>query len=270
MGYKQSLRYGHISILFDGSVGMGIHVSMSGQGCREFEAQHRSDPWLSLFENVLAHDGQFTRLDIAVDNVDGQLDLNRLEDEINAKNIRSRFKKGRKISEFNLCASGNDALGKTLYVGSTQSRLQIRFYDKAAQLGIDQHWTRAEIQLRSERAQVAAQIYCNSLEPAQIATGIMNTYFTVINNDDSNKSRCSTQEWWSNWLASTEKLKLSIDKVKKTVLQVADYIRRQYAPSLAMLKEYFQADFSEFIRGIVKEGNDRMSLKHYQMLASSN
>lgn len=269
MGYKQSMRFGHISVLFDGSSGMGVHVSMSGQGCREYEAQYTSCPWLSLFENVLGHNGQFTRLDIAIDNIDGQLDLDKLEAQINEKRIRSRFKKGRKISEFSLRECDDDSNGKTLYIGSAQSRLQIRFYDKAAQLGCDKFWTRAEIQLRSERAQVVAQHYVSNLEPSQIAVGILNTYFTPINLDDSNKTRCSTQEWWLSWLQSTEKLKLTIEKAKKTIQQIADYIRRQYAPTLAMLKEYFKHDFNEFVRGITDEGEARMGLKHYQILASS-
>lgn len=269
MGYKKSLRIGNISVLFDGSDGMGVHVSMTGQGCREYEARFTTaDPWLSLFENVLIQKGQFTRLDIAIDNIDGQLDLDKLEAQINEKNIRSRFKKGRKISEFSLSAEDSN-LGKTLYVGSAQSRLQIRFYDKAAQLGCTQHWTRAEIQLRSERAQVAAEMYHSSLEPSQIATGIINNYFSVINHDDSNKSRCSLQQWWSNWLASTEKLPLTVAKVQKTALQVADYIVKQYAPSIAMLKEYFQHDFHDFIRSMVRDGKERMSIKHYQILHAS-
>jgi hypothetical protein len=40
---------------------------------------------------------------------------------------------------------------------------------------------------------------------AALASGIINNYFAIINNDDSNISRCTLQNWWSEWLQSTEK-----------------------------------------------------------------
>ena len=50
-----------------------------------------------------------------------------------------------------------------------------------------------------------------------LATGIINTYFAIINDDDSNKSRCSLQSWWSEWLQSTEKIRLSTEQAIKLV-----------------------------------------------------
>ena len=36
-GYPQSLRFGEIVILYGGRPEMGVHLSMTGAGCREYE-----------------------------------------------------------------------------------------------------------------------------------------------------------------------------------------------------------------------------------------
>src|SRR6185369_10276265 len=55
MGYKKSKRCGNITIYYDGSEGMGCHVSMSGQGCRQFEAYKNDQAcWYRLFVQLLS------------------------------------------------------------------------------------------------------------------------------------------------------------------------------------------------------------------------
>jgi len=266
MGYKQSRRCGNIVVFFDGQDSMGCHISMTGQGCRQYEGwkQDKKHCWYQLLHNLTAIGATVTRLDIALDNVDGALDLYRLENAIQEKQIRSIFKGGSKHEKFTF-GDETEKQGKTIYIGSPASRIKFRFYDKAAQLGIQSHWVRCELQLMAERAQEAVKhlIAPKPLEAGTLAVSVLNQYFAVINLDDSNKSRCSLQDWWSAWLATTDKLRLTVYKSIKIIPQVMDFLRRQYAPTFGMLHKFLDShSFSAFVRELTTEGKKRLTSKH--------
>jgi phage replication initiation protein len=105
--------------------------------------------------------------------------------------------------------------GETIYLGSNKSHTLFRVYNKAQQLGLDGHWIRFELRLRDKRAQEAIKLFASSMPVGCLATGIINNYFAIINNDDSNKSRCSLQTWWAEWLQSTKKIRLTTEKAIK-------------------------------------------------------
>ncbi len=267
-GYRKSLRFGNIGIYFDGQENMGCHVSMTGQGCRQYENQFEENPWHDLFSAVLAEKGKFTRLDLAHDNVDGLLDLEKLKTAIICREVKSRFRKASENKNYDLSRNVSQSdNGHTIYFGKRSSRVYMRFYDKAAQMETPLPWNRAEIELKEQRAHKAVQFLSSGIPIGQVFVGIINQYLSVINIDDSNTSRCTVQEWWSDWLQSTEKLKLTIAKETKTVEEAMDYVRRQYAPTFAMIKEHLGvATFNDYLHELVKDGAERMSMKHEQML----
>jgi len=267
-GYQKSLRFGNICVYSDGRPNMGCHVVMSGQGCRQYEAQFSKIPWFALFATAIEFKAKFSRLDIAHDNVDGALDLNKLKEAILNKEIRSKFRNASDIQNLDLSPDIEQVTAdRTLYFGKRSSRVYLRFYDKAAQLGVPFLWNRAELELKESRAHEAAKHLSSGVPVGQLFVGIINQYLSVINCDDSNTSRRSIQPWWSAWLQSAEKIKLTTAKEVKTVEQVMTFFQRQYAPSLAMIREYLGGfDFSEYFARILKDGSKRMSPKHEQML----
>lgn len=267
-GYRKSLRYGSIGIFYDGQANMGCHVVMSGLGCRQYEGQFDENPWLDLFKNALSFNVNFTRLDLAHDNVEGELDLVKLKDAIINRQTRSRF---RTASENNNFILGRDVEqtddGHTIYFGKRSSRVFMRFYDKAAQMKTPLPWNRAEIELKNKRAQKAVNLLVSGLPIGQLFVGVLNEYLTIINLDDSNISRCTTQSWWSDWLQSTEKIRLTTSKAIKTVEEAMEYVRKQYSPTLAMIKEHLGfVPFNDYIREMINDGAERMTMKHEQML----
>lgn len=270
-GYRKSLKLGNISIYYDGREDMGCHVEMTGQGCRQYEGHFIHNPWLKLFENVFAEGGHLTRLDIAIDNVDGTLTLDRILDAIrlHETSIRTQFGEWRHLQKGSF-ENGKEITGNTIYLGSSKSHIQFRIYDKAQESGVDGFWIRFELQLRNKRAHEAARLFSTGESIAFIATGIINTYFAIINNDDSNKSRCSLQSWWAEWLQSTEKIGLSTAQSIKLVSETMAFIKRQYSPSLAMIKQHLGGVlFKDFVQEIVEDGNERMGAKHKKILAAS-
>lgn len=270
-GYRKSLRFGDISIYYAGREDMGCHVEMSGQGCRQFEAQFASIPWLDLFKTVFSVNGNFTRLDLAIDNVDGALTLEKIGDALldHEKQIRTLFGEWRRLQKGSFL-DGKKLTGETIYLGSSKSHVLFRIYDKAQESGIDGQWIRFELQLRNNRAQEAARLFISDISAGCLATGIINRYFAITNNDDSNISRCTLQAWWSEWLQSTEKISLTTEKATRYVSDTMDFIKRQYAPSLAMIKKHLGPEpFKIYVRDLLDDGSQRMGTKHEQILAAS-
>lgn len=268
MGYKKSLRYGHITIFYDGAENMGCHVEMSGQGCRQYEAGAHS--WIDLIALIQIEGAKLTRLDIAIDTVDGTLKLGSINYALRHGKYRSQFTKTRQTTASDMTADGLKNHSQTRYFGSGSSRVMFRVYDKAAQMGLETDWIRFEIQLRDERANLAADAILVREDLGNVATGIINQYLSFINLDDSNKSRCSLLTWWENWLQHTSKLKLTMQKAKKLVSEVQEYIKKQYAPTLAMIKKAVGvSDFSDFLRDVLDDGYKRMTTKHDQIILNS-
>lgn len=270
MGYKSTLRSGNIVVFYDGSADMGCHISMSGEGCRQYEGHKQTEHcWYQLLHVLAAINANITRIDIAIDNVDGDLCLDKLEHAISTKEVRTRFKGGHKIEKFSL--TDDPEHGRTIYLGSSSSRLKFRFYDKAAQYHIDGvHWVRCEMQLMSERAQEAAKHLLKGMIAGDLAVRVLNNYFTPINLDDTNKTRCTTQTWWESWLQSSEKMKLVTAKALRLVPQVIDHLRRQYSASVALCREFLgAAEFREFVLEMVTTGKEKMTKKHRNMLFAS-
>ena len=269
MGYKSSKRSGNIVVFFDGTENMGCHISITGQGCRQYEAFKKvSHCWYQLLHQLTACNAKITRIDIALDNVDGALDLDLLQSAIDKREIRSKFHGGYKHEKF----SFGDEIekGRTIYIGSPASRLKFRFYDKAAQLKLDSHWVRAELQLMAERAQEAVKYLLKSVDPGHLAVSVLNNYFTPVNLDDSNRSRCTTQSWWSAWLTTTEKLRLTTMKAIRLVDDVMIHLDKQYSASLAMCKKFLGVTaFHEFIHTLVTNGKDRLTAKHQMIIECS-
>jgi len=268
MGYKKRLQYGHITVFYDGSENMGCHVEMSGQGCREYETSSHS--WLDLIAIVELDKGKLTRLDIAIDTVDDSLRLGQINYALRSGNIRTQFTKTRTTESADITAEGLKNKSRTRYFGSGTSRVMFRIYDKAAQLGLESKWLRFELQLRDDRATVAAGEILRRNDLGFVAAGIINQYIAFIKNDDSNKSRCTLQDWWFNWLHHTEKLKITTAKAIKLVSQVQEYIKKQYAPTLAMIKKAVGvSDFSDFLKDVISDGYNRLSQKHENIIQNS-
>lgn len=271
MGYRSSKRSGNVVVFYDGSENMGVHISMTGQGCRQYEAlKSTKHCWFQLLHTITATGANITRLDLAIDNVDGALDLDAVESACRAGEVRTLFKKGMTQEGISLLKV-KENLGKTFYLGSPTSRLKVRFYDKAAQMKTQGHWVRCELQLMAERATEAVRHILKSRDVGQIAVAALNHYFTVVNLDDSNKSRCSVKAWWSAWLTTTDKLKLSTMKALKSIDEVIDYAKRQYSATFAMIKKYLGvASYHEFMRDFVQIGAEKMGKRHEMILQCSN
>ena len=183
---------------------MGICVNFSGQGCRTFETYGIGN-WQLLFESIFASDKHnITRLDLAYDDHSGVLDIDEIRNDLEEERFVSK-------SRYWLVEYGTP--GTCCYIGSPQSKVRIRIYDKAAERGFDdgRHWIRCEMQLRDQRALVAVAELLKQKHIGRVATGILKNYLTFRRpTADSNKSRWPIAAYWSQLLLDMEKISLWI------------------------------------------------------------
>lgn len=287
-GYRRSKSFGGIAVCYDSpglfldssrseddtrsSDQMGVCVSMPGSGCRTFENMsiHRltsegAFPYL-LQMVYLDPDIHATRVDLAIDDHSGLLDLDIVLAYKRASGIDSR------ITTFDTHESDREGydVGKTLYIGSPTSPFRIRIYDKAKEqykpgdAGYSQPWVRVEMVMRGKLADGFVAAYCNSDDLGKLSSGILNDHIRFIERDDSNITRCSTAQWWLDFLDSVERVKLiTPEPIQHCIERSKQWLMYQIAPSLAM---YAEAYGSIGLRDLLHFGGRHMSAKHRAIL----
>lgn len=252
---------------------MGVCASMSGEGCRTFE--HMSTLRFSsagamaeLFQTIyLDSDASATRIDLALDDHNGHLEMNTLiEYAKHSANLNSRIRTIEVVSKY----EGNLDRGQTLYIGHPSSNFRIRIYDKAKeqftpeQAEYSKPWIRVELVMRAENANGFIAAYCNSADLGALAAGILNDKLRFIERDDSNISRCSTAQWWLDFVESVEQVKLFVpEPIQHTIDRMGEWLTYQVSPALAT---YFKAFGWTGITKLLTNGSTRMSDKHNAVL----
>ena len=100
---------------------MGVHVQISGEGCREYETHWCNfdrDTWICLFDRVISCNGTFSRLDLAIDEFrySGEqpfFTIGSLIARVKRNMCKSKFKTVRVIQKIRI--EGGENLGNTIY-----------------------------------------------------------------------------------------------------------------------------------------------------------
>lgn len=143
-GYRDRKYFSCISVHYNGREDMGVWVEMSGQGCRTFESLSAKS-WDDLFGWIAIQQLKITRLDVAFDDHTGILDIDEVVEDTRRKHYVSRSDYWETVLS---------SKGSTVQIGSPQSKVLVRIYDKAAERHCEPgtHWVRVEMQLRDDRA----------------------------------------------------------------------------------------------------------------------
>lgn len=213
-GYQERLWYDSISIHYAGRADMGIWLEMSGQGCRAFETYGNGD-YEALFSLILSDPKliHITRLDIAFDEYTEILDISRLCKDTLSEHWRS------KMTYYEVTQSSN---GQSLQIGSNQSEVLIRIYDKLAERLSKfrnendkekireeiPHWVRVELQLRDDRALEFIRLL-NSMEIGSAYTGVIRNYleYGYYRTVDGEERFCP-YAYWEKVLSGAEKISI--------------------------------------------------------------
>lgn len=274
-GYENHVTFGHIEILFNETknIHMGIHLNMSGQGCREYEKLFDYDlNWSLFFSTLLEYKHNITRLDIAIDDFKGYFTVQQAV--ANAKRgcmTALRVKKARQFEEFILENGETDGL--TFYVG--KSDWMIRFYDKLAEqkgknkdVQVD-FWNRYEIQLRTKVANEAVKYLAyNHMELGRFVKGFLKAKidFKIKSKTDTNRSRWKSQKWWLDFLEDVEPIGLTQSAPDMSIVKKMNWVDEQVTKTLYMLMESFGEDDEKLFDYLYKVGKSKIDEKDRKMI----
>lgn len=264
-GYKRQAVSGNIRLFYDGNSGMGTHVWLSGKGCRQLEASTRFIDWPTEITAIRERGGRVTRLDLAYDDRAGVLVPEAITLALDEGRTVSRFLKGRQMRERKLVDGA--PTGWTEYIGSMKSAVLIRFYDKAAEQGVEGPWVRCEIQYRDERAGAAAGLL--EREQYQALVGVLRGYVDFKDfppGADSNRRRWPQAAWWYRFLQGAEKAKLMIAPKVRNLESAWKWLNNSVAPTLAMFVAIEDGDL-DHIAKLANDGGQRMSAEKLRLIA---
>lgn len=260
-GYKKMHRLNSfpVSILSDGNEDMGVHVVISGSAIADVLAHFRNSlavdtPFardvvcLSDFDNSIMIEflqqvkkiGWFTRIDLAVDDLGANyFTVRDVRGFLERQEVVSKFRTYRDVYESTFT---NENTGHTIYFGSRQSEIMLRVYDKQLEQNqkaadpestIDDPWVRWEMELKNDRANIAADFLIQRKHVGQIIMEVLNNYVRMIVPDDSNRSRCSSHPLWEKFVGMVGKLRLYVEAAQKTIEDKKRWLIRQCLPTIA-------------------------------------
>lgn len=166
--YTEHYAIGDIFILTSPDENKGVLVELKGRGCRQFEAyllgQNRS--WYEFFNDCLIAKGIMKRLDLAINDKNGILNIPKLTAKCNNGECTSVFRSFKSYRSGELHKrEEKDFMGYTLYIGSLQSEVYFCLYEKDYEqyikngIPIEESTVknRFEIRLKNERASLAVE-----------------------------------------------------------------------------------------------------------------
>lgn len=261
---------------------MGVHIILTGQACRQYEANKSIINIIVNSKKTLARH-KFTRLDIAIDDPkDNIINFDKFLQYSEKGFVSSLWYKYSLIMETRI--SDTKILGRTLYYGSKKSKIFMRVYDKKLEqikkskvnqkqkeelLKIQSEWTRMELVFREERAHMAADFLLLKEEIGLLIRGVLNQYIRFVepnpNSKNQQKRRWETALWWEDIIDGVGKIKLSQKKADRRIEDMQNWVFKQISPTLATILEATEGDMDWLIKVIVS-GSGRLKNKHKQAI----
>lgn len=259
-GYRSRKYFSCISIHYDGRDDMGVWCEMSGQGCRTFETLSEVK-WDRLFKTIKDEGFKITRLDVAYDDHTGILPMSEIVQDTQC---------GMFVSKSTYWETLLSSKGATVQIGSPQSEVLIRIYDKAAERGMPEaHWIRCEIQMRNDRA---AQFCAIPLPIGEAYVGVILNYLRyIVPADDTNKWRWPLTDYWNTFVEDAVKISIYRSPgMEYNEARCRRYVVNQAGNAIdAMLKMYGVDEFAGMIADRPTKPNPKYDMvvrQHEEML----
>lgn len=269
LGYKTVHQWGDISILSDGPIHNGIHVQMTGNGCRQYENGFLcgvEEGWLSHFRRIRPYSPRTARLDVAMDIYTLDV-LKQLREAIRTGNLVSKFKTVKFIDS--ATATGEN-LGSTIYLGSRTSRVMVRVYDKGREQGLDTLWQRMELELKGDRADAFVSLFESGYSVGELFSGVVNHYLSPrVPDGTDNKTNWPVATWWIDLFKEAANIRLASEKPKQSAEDLTKWFEQNMAPTLSVVFEHKGMGDMKYLVDLILLGSVRRSERHRLMLNES-
>jgi DNA relaxase NicK len=273
--YSEHYAYGDIFILTSPEEEKGTLLELKGKGCRQFEnfllAQHRS--WFDFLMDALVDGGVMKRLDLAINDMAGILDIPELTEKCRREECVSVFRSFKSYRSGELVKSHEEdklGMGSTLYIGSLKSEVYFCLYEKNyeqyVKYGIPIEETpiknRFEIRLKNERAYYAVKDLLTHYDAEQTAFSIINRYVRFVDKEvEKRRSEWRMNEKWAHFLGDGRgRLKLTTKPEPYTLQRTLNWIARQVAPTWKTIQKIDAANKSTYLLDILEHA--KLTEKH--------
>ena len=277
--YTEHYYIGDIFVYTSPDEEKGVLLELKGKGCRQFEsyllAQERS--WYDFLMDTLLEGGVMKRLDLAINDRAGILDIPDLTAKCNREECVSVFRSFKSYASGELIKKQEQdkaGMGHTLYIGSLKSEVYFCCYEKNyeqyAKLGIPVSEAliknRFEIRLKNERAYYAVRDLLTHYDAERTAFSIINRYIRFVDmEEDKRREDWKLNDRWAWFIGKgREPLKLTTQPEPYTLSRTLNWIARQVAPTLKMLKRIDAGNNTDYLKNI--EQNAKLTEKHEQII----
>lgn len=284
--YAEYYVLGDVFVLTSPDKEKGTLLELKGKGCRQMEsyllAQHRS--WYDFLMDALVAGGVIKRLDLAINDMVGILDIPELTKKCRNEECISVFRSFKSYRSGELVQSREEnksSMGNTLYIGSLKSEVYFCIYEKdyeqLVKYDIPLEETpiknRFEIRLKNERAYYAVRDLLTYYDAERTAFSIINRYVRFVDKDDTKRrSEWQTNERWAWFLGKDRgRLKLTTQPEPYDFNRTLNWLARQVAPTLQVAETLDKQNDTTIIRDMVKNAKltDRLKKVLQQLSVST-
>lgn len=276
--YAEQYVFGDIVVMVSPDQDKGCLIELKGKGCRQFEnfllAQGRS--WFDFFTDVFRAGGIFKRLDLAINDKVGLLDIPELTRKCQNEECISVFRSFKSYRSGELVHRREKPdMGNTLYIGSLKSEVYFCIYEKDYEqyvkngIALEDAKTknRFEIRLKNERAYHAVADLMTFEDAGHTAYSIINRYIRFVDKDPiKRRSNWKINDRWALFIGlEGRKLKLTTKPEPYTFEKTLNWLARQVAPTLKLAMKLDDINDTSIIKDMIRHA--KLSERHEKLLA---
>ena len=248
----------------------GTLIEIKGQGCRLLSGQLKcaGKTWQDFFQVVHDFRGNFTRIDLALNDRFGLLDIPTLIRKIKRLEFKTTFRIVDPREAFN--TSDGTSRGATIYFGSFRSLSHFCFYQKdyeqfvkrGTPMGDAEIINRYELRYRDKKADKLAQQITRGANLNSLIIGLISQSVTFFDRPRDQEGVQIDQRWQA-FISGNEKIKLQLESQQMTLEKTIRWFEESVAPSLKLVRElgeFFHFDVIEAVieTGKLSEGTEKL------------
>ena len=277
--YTEHYYIGDIFVYTSPDEEKGVLLELKGKGCRQFEsyllAQERS--WYDFLMDALVDGGVMKRLDLAINDMAGILDISELTEKCNREECISVFRSFKSYRSGELVRSNEQdryGMGNTLYIGSLKSEVYFCIYEKDYEQYVKYDIpiedtkikNRFEIRLKNERAYYAVRDLLTYHDAERTAFDIINRYMRFADKEvEKRRSEWKTNEKWACFIGSDRgRLKLTTKPEPYTLTRTLNWISRQVAPTWKVLQQIDSTNGTTYLKDILNHA--KLTERHRKLI----
>lgn len=274
-GYSSHYEYGDIFVLMSVDKEKGTLFEIKGQGCRQFEGvlQAQKRTWYDFFFACVQENAVFKRVDLAVNDMLGILDVRQLAKKCSDHECVSKFRGYKTYLSGELVPREEKVgMGYTLYIGSVHSDIYFCIYQKDYEqyvkrgIPVDEVpiLNRFEVRLMNDRGRHAVDDLLEWRDGEKTVFGIINQYVRFVDRDEKkDRSDWEVNDRWAWFLGENRRrLKLTAEPKPYSLIDTYNWLSRQVAPTLKMVSIVDDENGTTILQDMVERAELSERQKH--------